>query len=387
MKKFLATALALCMIFALCASSLEASAEEKVIHLGGLAPLTGNYAEYGKGFKYSWEKTIQEINDAGGVNGYKLAIEVKDSQGDPVVSSTLATEFAEDDEIFAILGDFTSSCCLANTEIVDRYGITQLSPTCSSPLFCPSSEYNFSINGVTDVEGMFGAKYIAGEYMGAKSVGIIRVDSDWGLATSEKFMEQCGREGIEVVAEEKYRSDEQDYSSIITKVKSKNPDVLVTLDQGTAVSAICNACDSIDWNVPRLNIGASTSQQVADQLAKKGNLLTTSPFFLDPDNEVLMKWQAEFTEDMGFPPTCHPVYAHDTVMLIAQAIEKIGDGEVTRQAIRDNLDGAVLEDGYSGKIVFNEDGSITRRLYYICGVNEAGEWEIEKVVTFDPADF
>ena len=68
-------------------------------------------------------------------------------------------------------------------------------------------------------------------------------------------------------------------------------------------------------------------------------------------------------------------------------IEKIGDGEVTRQAIRDNLDGAVLEDGYSGKIVFNEDGSITRRLYYICGVNEAGEWEIEKVVTFDPADF
>ena len=131
MKKFLAMALALCMIFALCASSLEASAEEKVIHLGGLAPLTGNYAEYGKGFKYSWEKTIQEINDAGGVNGYTFAIEVKDSQGDPVVSSTLATEFAEDDEIYAILGDFTSSCCLANTAPCIAYATYRIKSRCS----------------------------------------------------------------------------------------------------------------------------------------------------------------------------------------------------------------------------------------------------------------
>ena len=378
--------LALMTLALILTASLMLPAVAEVLHFGGLAPLTGNYAEYGKGFKYAWEKAIQEINDAGGVNGYTFDIDVRDSQGDAVVSSTLATEFAENDDIVVILGDFTSSCCLANTEIIDRYGITQLSPTCSSPLFCPGSTYNFSINGVTDVEAKFGAKYIVGEYMGAKSVGIIRVDSDWGLSTSENFMAQCEKEGIEVVAEEKYRSDEQDFSSIITKVKAANPEALMILDQGTAVSAICNACDSIGWDVPRVDIGASTSQQVADQLAQKGNLLTTSPFFLDQTNETLVKWQQEFEADLGWTPTCHPVYARDTVYLIRQAVEQIGDGKVDRQAIRDQLDGMTM-DGYSGLIVFNEDGSITRRMYYICAVNDAGEWEIAETVHFDPADF
>ena len=45
-----------------------------------------------------------------------------------MVSSNMATNFAEDESVMAILGDFTSGACKANAEIVDRYGIVQLSP-------------------------------------------------------------------------------------------------------------------------------------------------------------------------------------------------------------------------------------------------------------------
>ena len=359
---------------------------EDVIHLGGLAPITGNYAEYGTGFKIAWEAAVEEINAAGGVNGYMLEIDVQDSQGEAVVSSTLATEFAENESIMAILGDFSSSCCLANTEIIDRYGIVQLSPTCTSPLFAPGSEYNYSIMGLTSVEGMFGAKYIVGEYLGGETVAIIRADNDWSAATVTPFIEQCEREGIEVLADEKYKQDENDFSSIITKVKSLDPDVLVILDQGTAVSAICNACDSVGWTIPRVNIGASTSQQVADQLIDKTNLLTTSPFIFDPNDAELEAWRQMFVEKAGFEPTVHAVCARDTVYLIKAAIEKIGDGEMTRQAICDALY-CMEMDGFSGEIVFNPDGDITRRLYNICAINEEGVWYVAEAVSFDPDEF
>ena len=46
------------------------SGEASTIKLGGLAPLTGNYAEYGKGFQIGWQMAIDEINAAGGVNGH-----------------------------------------------------------------------------------------------------------------------------------------------------------------------------------------------------------------------------------------------------------------------------------------------------------------------------
>lgn len=384
MKKIAAVLLVVVMLLVpFCGSIAE---EEKVIHIGGLAPMTGNYAEYGTGFKIAWEAAVEEINAAGGVNGYTLAIDVKDSQGEAVVSSTLATEFAENEEIMAILGDFSSSCCLANTEIIDRYGIVQLSPTCTSPLFAPGSAYNYSIMGLTSVEGMFGAKYIVGEYLGGKSVAIMRADNDWSAATVTPFVEQCEREGIEVLADEKYKQDENDFSSIITKVKSLNPDVLVILDQGTAVSAICNACDSAGWSIPRVNIGASTSQQIADQLIDKSNLLTTSPFIFDPNDEELEAWRQMFVEKAGFEPTVHAVCARDTVYLIREAIEKIGDGEITRQAICDALY-CMEMDGFSGQIVFNPEGDITRRLYNICAINEEGIWYVAEAVSFDPEEF
>ena len=143
MKKILSVVLAL----ALCLTAFAAMAD--TIKLGGLAPLTGSYAEYGKGFQIGWEMALEDIGE-GGANGHTLAIEVKDSQGDAVISSTLATDYAEDDEIYAILGDFTSGSCKADAEIVDRYGITLLSPTASASDYAAMSPYCFSIMGRQD---------------------------------------------------------------------------------------------------------------------------------------------------------------------------------------------------------------------------------------------
>lgn len=56
-------------------------ADKSVIKLGGLAPLTGNYAEYGKGFQIGFQMAIDEINANGGANGHPLEIDVKDTQG------------------------------------------------------------------------------------------------------------------------------------------------------------------------------------------------------------------------------------------------------------------------------------------------------------------
>lgn len=401
MKRMFVAIMVLIMVFSLVAckpddkgseqaktdiSSEQTKANTKgVIKIGGLAPITGSYAEFGKGFKYAWETAIEEINAAGGANGYMLSIDVQDSEGDAVISTTMATKFAEDDEIMLILGDFSSTCCLANTDIIDKYGITQLSPTCSSPLFCPASKYNFSINGLTSVEGQFAAKYIVGEYLNGETVVVLRADNDWSEATVKPFVDQCAKENIQVLADEKYQLDETDFSSVITKVRAMNPDVMIILDQGTAVSAICNACDAVGWGIPRINIGATTSQQVADQLVVK-NLLTPAAFFFDPNNEPLEAWRVKFRKDTGYEPTSHSVQARDTVYLLKQAIEKVGDGEITRDALCNALQGMEM-DGFTGKIIFNPDGDITRRAFNICGVGEDSLWYVVKKVEFDPADF
>ena len=371
MKRLIALLLTVAMLVTL--AVLPAAAESKgTIKLGGLAPLTGNYAEYGKGFQIAWQMAIDEINAAGGAAGYQLAIDVKDSQGDPVVSSTMATSFAEDDEIMAIVGDFSSGACKANAPIVDRYGLVQLSPTASAPDYAGMSPFCFSIMGRQDKEAPFLATYVLKKYLGVTNVAVIRVDSDWGMAAFNNFKAQADIEGL-VVTEEKYKSDETDFSSIITKVKATNPEVLVVMDQGLPVSAIFNAADSAGWDIKHVALGPGTSEQLLKQLITPDNLIVTSPFFFDPENATLTAWKDKFFSLAGFQPTVHPACAYDTVYLIKSAIEAIGEGEITRDAIRAALQNLDFT-GLTGHIKFEEAGDITRE-YLICGVVD-GNWKV-----------
>lgn len=356
-------------------SSAAASEEKSTIKFGVLAPLTGTNAEYGTGFQVATQMAVDKINAAGGVNGHMLELEVKDSKGDTKESSDLARMLADDEEIMAIIGDFTSSACMANAPIVDEAGIVQLSPTASNPDYAGLSDYCFSIMGRQDGEAPFFAKYVIGRYMGLSKVGVIYINSDWGVSCYDNFAAQCEKEGIEIVEAVNYVQDEKDFSSLITKLKAADPEVIIIMDQG-AVPQIINQIRGSGWtDVPLTTLGPGTSEQMLDLVGENGEgLLLTSPFFFDPDDEELMEWKAEFAEKAGFEPTVHPVCAYDCVYLLAAAIEACGD-DITRQNIRDNL-AAVEITGVTGPIKFNENGDITRQ-YLICGV-ENGEYVIEE---------
>lgn len=351
------------------------SEEKGSIKLGVLAPLTGTNAEYGKGFEVGMEMAVNEINANGGANGYKLELEIKDSKGDQKESSDLCRKFADDEEIKAILGDFTSGCCMADASIVDEAEITLLSPTASNPQYAPMSDYCFSIMGLQSAEAPFAAKYLLQKYAGAKKAGVIYINSDWGTSAFQNFKEEADKIGLNIVEAVNYVQDEKDFSSLITKLQAADPDYVIIMDQG-AVAQIINQIRSTGWDISLAALGPGTSEQLIQQTGENGEgLLITSPFFFDPKDAKLTEWKNEFAEKAGFEPTIHPACAYDCVYLLAEAIKKIGDGEITRQAIRSKL--AELDyTGITGPIKFTENGDINRQ-YMICGI-ENGEYVVKE---------
>ena len=65
------------------ASKGDATGELTELVIGGVAPLTGQYANYGKQNSNGAMLAAKEINAAGGVNGFQLNVQFQDSQGDP----------------------------------------------------------------------------------------------------------------------------------------------------------------------------------------------------------------------------------------------------------------------------------------------------------------
>jgi len=380
MKKIL-----IALVFAFVALSLfaQGGSEDKAavaegfkgsVKLGVLAPLTGTNAEYGKGFQVATKMAADEINAAGGAGGYKITLEVKDSKGDQKESSDLARQFCDDEEVMAIIGDFTSGACMANAPIVDEAGLVQLSPTASNPLYASMSDYCFSIMGRQDGEAPFFARYILQKYMGAKNVGIIYINSDWGVSCYDNFKKEADAIGLEIVEAVSYVQDEKDFSSLITKLRAANPEVVLIMDQG-AVPMVINQIRATGWDVAITTLGPGTSEQLIKLTGKNSEgLLLSTPFFFDPDDPELTAWKNEFTEKAGFEPTVHPAVAYDCVYLLKDAIERC-DGNVTRQAIRDNLATGNVT-GITGPIKFNPSGDITR-VYLICGV-ENGRYVVKE---------
>ena len=201
-----------------CGGGSEEAVVGDTLTIGVLAPLTGVNAEYGKGFEIATQMAADKINAEGGVNGRKIEFVVKDSKGDQKESSDLARQFVDDKKILAIIGDFTSGACMANAPIVDEAGMVQLSPTASNPDYAGMSDYCFSIMGRQDGEAPFYARYILGRYLGAKKLGVIYINSDWGKSAYDNFAKQAEKDGLEIVEAVSYVQDEKDFSSLITSL-------------------------------------------------------------------------------------------------------------------------------------------------------------------------
>ena len=363
---------------AVCTTAAFAAGPVKTYKIGVLAPITGTNAEYGKGFQVATKMAADEISAKGDI---KIELVVKDSKGDPKESADLARQFGDDQSIMAIVGDFTSSCCMADAPIIDAAGIVLLSPTASHPDYAKMSKFAFSAMGRQDGEAPFFSTYLLKKYAQAKNIGLIWVNSDWGKAAHDNLAAQAVKDGLNIVADVNYISGETDFSSNIAKLRRANPDHIVILDQG-AVPAIINQIAQAGWtNVKITTLGPGTSEQILKLCGSNAEgLLLTTPFFFDENNARDMAWSSTFYKAAGFYPTVHAAVAYDCVYLIKTSIQNSGD-KVTRDSIRENLQNYKGFSGLTGPIVFNPAGDIFRK-YLIVQVKNG---KFVKMTDFDYA--
>ena len=114
MKKLLVVLLILVTCLSGCEKKPQGS---DTVRFAVLAPLTGNYAEFGKAFKVAMGMAADEINAAGGINGKTLELEIFDSKGDATESSDLARQIVEDKSYVGAIGDFSSGASMADAPI------------------------------------------------------------------------------------------------------------------------------------------------------------------------------------------------------------------------------------------------------------------------------
>ena len=127
MKKVLMTGVALGFGLALTATAALAD-----IQIGTAGPMTGQYAAFGEQLKRGAEMAVEDINEAGGVIGEKLALNIGDDACDPKQAVAVANDMASKKVVF-VAGHFCSGSSIPASAVYAEENIVQISPASTNP--------------------------------------------------------------------------------------------------------------------------------------------------------------------------------------------------------------------------------------------------------------
>lgn len=358
MVKFIIAILAVSLFIAPVVQAAE------VVKVAVAGPFTGNAAAFGDMIRKGAELKAKELNAKGGIKGKKLELVFGDDVADPREANLVATKFASDKSILAVVGHFNSSCSLAGKPIYKRYGVVELSPGSTNVNVCIGSPWTFRNVYRDDFQGQFLAKYVK-NVLKFQKVAVFYDNDDYGSGLKDAFINEARKIGLNIIAVEAYDRKTTDFTAQLTNFKTKNPDAIF-------ISGLYNEAGLIVSQARRLGISAQFLGadgvdspgflQIAGKAAE-GTLLTT-PFLFDKGSSEAAKVYEAFKKGYKVEPDCWAALTYDAVGMIAEAIEKAGEN---RKAIRDYLAAKTSKDkgykGITGLTYFDENGDCYKPAY------------------------
>lgn len=368
-KKILCCALATMMAmttFAGCGSKNNAGSKDELV-IGGMGPLTGDAAIYGTAVKNGTQLAINEINEAGGVNGMKLKLAFQDDECE-AEKAVNAYNTIKDKGAKLLIGATTSGCTIAASEKANADNMFLLTPS-GSAIECVENDNAFRICFNDYNQGTASAQYIS-EHKLATKVAVIYDSSDvYSSGIYEKFMAEAKNQNLNVVTEQAFTKDtNQDFSVQIQKIQESGADLVFLPMYYQQAAKILSQADKAGLEVKYFGGDGLDGliKQLGDDVALSEGVMLLTPFAADSTEEASQKfvtaYKAAYNNEI---PNQFAADAYDAVYTVKAALEKAGvdDGTISMSDLCDKLKEAMTQitvDGVTGKMTWSADGEPTK---------------------------
>ena len=205
-----------------------ASAQDQVVKIGHVGPVSGAIAHLGKDNEWGARLAIEELNAKGvSINGKKIKFELvaEDDASDPK-QGTAAAQKLVDAKVSGVIGHLNSGTTIPASKIYNDAGIPQISPSATNPKYTRQG-FKTAFRLVADdvhLGGVLG-RYAVNELKG-KTIAVIDDRTAYGQGVAEEFEKAVKAAGGNVVAHEFTTDKATDFMPILTTLKGKKPDII-----------------------------------------------------------------------------------------------------------------------------------------------------------------
>lgn len=293
--------------------------------IGGMGPLTGDNAVYGMAVNNAAQMAVDEINAAGGVNGYTIELNFQDDESD-AEKAVNAYNVLKDWGAQMIVGAVTSGPSIAVTEKTMEDNMFQLTPS-GSAVECTQYDNCFRVCFSDPNQGAASAQYIGENALAEKVAVIYDSSSVYSTGIYESFAQEAENQNFEIVAAEAFTADNKtDFSVQLQKAKDAGADLVFLPIYYQESSLILTQADSMGYAPAFFScdgMDGILSVTNFDQSLAEGVMLLT-PFAADAEDELTQNFVSTYEEKFGGIPNQFAADAYDAVYAIKAAIEQSG---------------------------------------------------------------
>jgi branched-chain amino acid transport system substrate-binding protein len=383
-------------------------AQEKIIKIGTIFPLTGPVALAGQRCKAAVETAVEIINNkhpnikvplaaqAGVLGGYKFVLVHTDSQGKPDVGKAEAERLINQEGVWAIIGAYNSSVSMPASMVAERAKKIFMCGASSSAALTQRKEmkYFFRTASTDEIESQEFIDVLqwlnkTQKNANIKTLGIIYENSVFGKNASQQALKAAAAGGFQVVADVPFTPGATNLDSEVQTLKSKNPDALFGAVLGADYALMVKTMKKMNW-VPKVSLNYCSGYQdpvISKQLGPDADYFMGSTAY-SPEFASMMPAVAEVekifkSKTGGVPFDSDSIQETIAMLVLAQAIEKAKSLDPTKVAETLYANTWPSPLSLSGKVAFVPGG---QNKYALSLITQLQDGKYKKVFPTEKAD-
>jgi len=195
------------------------------IKIASIAPMTGESAKMGEDISRAVQLAVDEWNAKGTLLGKRIQLFIEDDRADPKDAVSVASKAAAQG-VVGVVGHYNSSCTIPASNIYNEAGIVMITPASTNPMVTDRAYPGiFRTCGRDDQQGQAEAAFVD-KVLKSTRVAVLHDKTTYGQGLADEFKKNLPEFAKLVIYEGITRGD-KDFTAILTRIKSLEPDLLM----------------------------------------------------------------------------------------------------------------------------------------------------------------
>ncbi|MHC2620063.1 branched-chain amino acid transport system substrate-binding protein [Bradyrhizobium huanghuaihaiense] len=256
----------------LCAAAMSlaltagAQAQDKVVKIGVIMPMSGGTASIGAHAKAALDVATDIINNAhpelgnfplaknaglAGLGGAKVEVIIADNQGNPATGQNQALRLITEEKVAAVFGSYQSGVTLTSSAIAEKYGVPFLnSESVAANLTERGFKWFFRTTPIATDFAKIYVDFLADlKSQGAKtdSVAVVHDNTEYGTSVANTISGAFKEKGLPIALDVAYPVNATDLQGQVLQLKDKKPDVVIMISYTSDAILFAKTMQSLDY--------------------------------------------------------------------------------------------------------------------------------------------